>query len=193
MKRIIAVLFALALAACASTPDKIVSVPAFSPPPTAATKDTPVVAAPAPLPVAITNPTIIDDLKGATDNLDQAVAIGALPANDPAPKCFHDVLKQAGIEVPPGTAPPASFTPHKDGLASLGSILYIQIQQAKAMQNAATALQVTVDCKALLGQFVLDGAAGLNKVGKTALGLSGLGAFGVTGGLLLPGVGLVRP
>ena len=92
------------------------------------------------------------DLIAAAYNLDQAVAIGALKADDPAPKCVHGVLMQAGIEVPPGTPAPGSFTPQKEGLVSIGSIAYIKAQQLKGAK-----LTVPQDCKALIGQLVIDG------------------------------------
>jgi hypothetical protein len=152
MKPVLAILAALALCSCAilSTPDKIVSTPVG-----------------ASLPVPITNKTIITDLQSAASNLDQAVAIGALPANDPAPKCIHDILQRAGIEALPGAAPQQSFEPKNDGLASLGSIAYIQVQQQKAMSGHI--VPVSVDCKSLLGTFVIDGAIGLAKLAPIKL------------------------
>ena len=156
MKLILASIVALFLSACASTPQQINSTPTG-----------------AALPIPITNPTIVTDLQSAAYNLDAAVAIGALPANDPAPVCLHTVLQQAGIEVPVGTAPTKSFVPKNDGLASLGAIAYIQIQQAKIMSGQS--ITVSQSCKAILGQFVIDGAAGLAKlvpvVGLKAIGL----------------------
>jgi len=129
------------LAGCVSTPSVITSQPT---------------------PPVLKSKTIVSDLQAAAYNLDQAVAIGALPADDPAPKCLHAVLIKAGIEVPAGQPPAKSFEPKNDGLASLGSIAYIQVQQAKALRGEKT--PVSVDCRALLGTFVLDGAAGLAKV-----------------------------
>jgi hypothetical protein len=145
MKRTIVLLLALTLTACVSTPSKIVATPTQGA-----------------LPIPIHNPTIITDLQSATFNLDQAVAIGALPKDDPAPACLHDFLVKAGIEVPAGAAPQASFTPKNDGIASVGSIVYIQAQQAKAI-SALGAPAVAVSCKALLGQFVIDGATAVVK------------------------------
>lgn len=147
MKRIIIVAVAslALLSACASTPEKITAAPAGPS-----------------LPVPITNPTIVTDLQSAAYNLDNAVAVGALSKDDPAPACLHSVLQQADIETPAGAAPAASFTPKNDGVASLGAIAYIQIQQAKAA--AGQGISVALPCKALLGQFVIDGAVGLAKV-----------------------------
>jgi hypothetical protein len=159
MKRILILLVATtaALAGCASTPSKI----------TGSGANTNLAAAAPALP--ITNPTIVTDLQSAAFNLDNAVAVGALSANDPAPKCLHGILQQAGIETPPGATAPQSFVPKNDGVASLGAIAYIQVQQAKRF--AGTGVSVPVDCKALLGQFVLDGMSGAAKVAPIVPGL----------------------
>ena len=93
------------------------------------------------------------DLIAAAYNLDNAVLVGALSDKDPAPACIHGVLQQAGIEVPPGSTPPGSFEPKNDGLVSLGSIAYIKAQQLKGLKGVT----VPVDCKALIGTFVIDG------------------------------------
>jgi len=141
---ILSFLVALSLAGCASVPEKISTTP------TGATA-----------PIQITNPTIITDLQSATENLDDAVRIGALPADDPAPKCLHDLLQRAGIEARPGAAPIQSFEPKNDGIASLGSIVYIQVQQAKAIAGQIT--PPSRDCTSLIGTFVIDGATALSK------------------------------
>lgn len=143
------------LTGCISTPSRIVETPA---PGTSS------------LPIPITNPTIVTDLQSAAYNLDNAVAIGALPADDPAPACLHDILRQGGVEVPAGQVPAKSFAPKNDGLASLGSIAYIQIQQAKAM-SGNSGITVAVSCKALLGTFVIDGMTAVAKVGARFLPL----------------------
>jgi hypothetical protein len=95
------------------------------------------------------------DLVAAAYNLDQAVLVGALPADDPAPACVHGVLINAGIELPPGTTAPASFEPKREGLVSAGSIAYIRVQQLKAASGKV--LKVPVSCKALIGGIVVDG------------------------------------
>jgi hypothetical protein len=130
---------ALALSGCASTPDKITTTPA-----------------PGGAVVHLTNSTVIQDLQSAAANLDQAVLIGALSPDDPARQCMHDVLIRTGIEQPPGAATPQSFVPKNDGLASLGAIAYILAQQAK--QVAGQRVPVAVECEALLGRVVMDGA-----------------------------------
>lgn len=104
---------------------------------------------------AITNPTIVTDLQSAAYDLDNAVLVGALAANDPAPKCLHDVMQKAGIETPPGAAAAASFTPKVDGAASAGAVAYILAQQAKKLANGG--VTVDPDCEALLGRVVIDG------------------------------------
>lgn len=135
----------LLAAACVSTPDKIAGTPA-----------------PGSFAIPITNRTIVTDLQSAAFNLDSAVAVGALPADDPAPKCIHDVLVKGGIEVPAGTKPAASFAPKNDGVASAGAIAYIIAQQAK--QIARQGVAVDPSCEALLGRIVIDGVKAFNKV-----------------------------
>lgn len=97
-------------------------------------------------------PLIAKDLLSAADNLDQAVVIGALSADDPAPKCLHSILQRSGLELPPG-ATNRSFTPKNDGVASAGAIAYIVAQQLKNVKSAP----VDTNCEALLGRVVLDG------------------------------------
>lgn len=121
----------------------------------------------APTGIRITNSTIATDLQSAAYNLDQAVAVGALTADDPAPKCVHDVLVKAGIELPAGQAAPKSFTPKHDGVASAGAIAYILAQQAKALQG--TVGQVSPNCEALVGRIVIDSAKAAGKAVPTAL------------------------
>lgn len=101
----------------------------------------------------ITSSTVVTDLQSASYNLDSAVAVGALPKNDPAPACLHAVLVKAGIEILPGTTAPASFQPKYDGVASAGAVAYILAQQAK---NAKT-VPVDPNCEALVGRVVIDG------------------------------------
>lgn len=132
-------LAAAALSSCALLPDTITANPAGG--------------------IPITNRTLVTDLQSAAFNLDNAVAIGALDPDDPAPVCVHDVLRKAGIEVAPGAPMPKSFEPKKDGVASAGAIAYIIAQQAKK----AKPLEVSPSCEALVGRIVIDGAKALNK------------------------------
>lgn len=99
------------------------------------------------------------DLVSAAYNLDKAVEVGALLPDDPAPKCLHAVLVKAGLETAPGAVTPASFEPKNDGIASLGTIAYIIVQQAKR----AVPVQVSPDCEALVGRIAIDGAKAANK------------------------------
>lgn len=182
-----ALLFAVvlsALAGCASTPDKIVSVAAFSEP--TATSSAP--AALPPLPVQITDPGLVKKLKADAANLDQALAIGALPANDPAAPCLHDFMRRAGVEQAPGTTAAQSFKPDPDGDAS---IVYILAQQAK-LAAAAGNIQISQSCLALVGQIHLDAIAVAAKGARGLLGLGGIGSVGGLGGLIIPGVGLIK-
>jgi hypothetical protein len=110
---------------------------------------------------SITNDVVVNDLKSATYNLDQAVAIGVLDLNDPAPYCLHDVLKRAGIELAPGTMPPKTFQPKYDGLASAGAVAYIEAQKLKKL--AGQGIQVDASCEALVGRIVIDGMKAARK------------------------------
>ncbi len=186
LRLIIASALIAVLAACASTPDKISSIQQFSPP--TATSSAPAAAA---LPIPITNPTLVKDLQATASNLDQAVAIGALPKNDPAPGCLHDFLQRAGVELPPGAVPAQSFKPENAGAFSLGSILYIQVQQAKAAA-AGGGITVSQPCLALVGQIHLDALAATAKGAAGVLGVGGLGSLGGMGGLIIPGAGFIK-
>ena len=121
--------------------------------------------------IPITNPTVVTDLQDAAYNFDNAVLVGALPATDPAPKCIHGILQQAGIEVPAGVSAAKSFTPKNGGAISAGSIAYIQAQQLKA--TLGQGVVVPQDCKALIGSVVIDGLTAVNKVGAAVI-LKGL-------------------
>jgi hypothetical protein len=113
----------------------------------------------APLPLL---PGVARDLVATGWNLDQAVAVGALDAADPAVGCIHGVLAEAGLDAPvcvppvaPATAPvcppaPASFVPENRGAVSAGSIVYIHAQQLRGLAR----LVVPMECDALVGQFV---------------------------------------
>jgi len=150
MKRILALAALAFLTACASTPELIVG-------PSTDAAGTPV--QPSPL-AGLASGQIAVDLQSAAFNLDNAIAIGALPANDPADKCIHGVLQQAGIEVPPGGVPAKTFVPKNDGVVSLGAVAYIMAQQAKL----APGITVPMDCKTLIGTFVIDGFGAANKL-----------------------------
>lgn len=144
MKRIACIAAALAVTACANF------TPQISGNPEATALKT----------IAASNPTAVTDLQDAASNLDQGVIVGALAADDPAPTCVHSILQKAGIEVPAGTVPPASFTPKNSGPASAGAIVYIIAQQAKQRKGGIT---VDPSCEALVGRIVIDGVSAANK------------------------------
>lgn len=146
---VFAAVAAFALSACALLPDTISSE------------------AKGPLAIVGGNATIAKDLQGASYNLDQAVAIGALQPDDPAPLCLHDVLIKAGLEIPIGAPAVKSFEPKKDGVASAGAIAYILAQQAKSVKP----LEVSVSCEQMVGKIVIDGAKVLNKAAPSIPGL----------------------
>lgn len=159
MKRLFA-LFVLLLAACASTPELIVGT---------GTDAQGQVVQPSPL-AGLSGGQVAVDLQSAAYNLDNAIAIGALVPTDPAAACIHGVLQQAGIEIPAGGTAPKTFVPKNDGVVSLGAIAYIMVQQSKASPG----ITVPMDCKALIGQFVVDGLGAANKLAPNVL-LKGLG------------------
>lgn len=142
------ILASLLLCACVSTPEKISGTPTTGG-------------------IPITNPTIVTDLQDAAYNLDNAVAVGALSVDDPAPKCLHSLLVKAGIEVPAGAVPAQSFTPKHSGVASEGAIAYILVQQAKAIAKVGVGPD-DPSCEALVGRVVIDGVKAAN---KAAVGL----------------------
>jgi len=92
------------------------------------------------------------DLLATASNLDQAIAIGVLPTNDPAAVCVHGVLVQVGLEGTSGPAP-ASFTASRKGLVSEGSIVYIRVAQLKSLKTVG----ISPECYALLGKLQVDG------------------------------------
>lgn len=117
------------------------------------------------------SPTITTGLQNAAWNLDQAVAIGALKKDDPAPVCIHGILQQAGLEPIAGQTPAASFTPKVSDLISGGSVLYIVAQQAKAAK--AQNFSQPVACDAVIGMFVRDAVtAGLTASASAVPGVS---------------------
>lgn len=138
-------------------------------------------------PLAPAGATIIQGLQDASFNFDNAVVVGALGKDDPAPGCAHGILQDLGADVvnsTTGSVPVAtggtvsnSFAPKVSDLISFGSVAYIRLQQAKAA--AGGGITVPVSCEAIIGKVVIDGA---NKA-------SGIGASLLTGGLLkLPAI-----
>lgn len=144
--KIIVVLSMLLLSACVSTPSLITG-----PGTNAAGEKV------APPPAILTG--IAADIQDASYNLDQAIAVGALSANDPAAKCAHDALVQAGVELPAGAVAAKSFVPKKGSILADGAILYIIAQQSKN----GPSFTVDMSCKALLGQMVIDGLGAARK------------------------------
>lgn len=116
------------------------------------------------------------DITDAQYNFNQAVAIGALPASDPAPGCLNQAVAIMGI----GATPANSFTPRIAGIVSGGSVVYIDAQQLKTLTGGLP--NVPSNCLQLIGQIVVD----VNQAaGKTVIGA-------LPGVLGLPAIGL-RP
>lgn len=93
------------------------------------------------------------DLAATQYNLAQAVSVGALSANDPAPACVNQAVATLGLG-----ATGKSFTPQLAGVVSAASIAYIRAQQVKALAGSGT-LQVPPACLQILGQMQLDALA----------------------------------
>jgi hypothetical protein len=93
----------------------------------------------APLSVSAPRPAsgLVLDAQDAMWDLDQAIIIGDLSADDNADKCLHTVLGKYGLDptvtTPPvvTSATPKSFVPRKGGVLSLGAIAYIKAEQIK--------------------------------------------------------------
>lgn len=85
---------------------------------------------------------IVNDLKAASMNLNSAVRVGALTADDPAPGCIQNALNRFGEGQ-------ETFEPELSGIISLSSVAYIRARQ---LENRAP---VSQECKALLGDILL--------------------------------------
>ena len=102
------------------------------------------------------------DLAAAKFNLDSAVTIGALPADDPAVGCVSAVLADLGLD-----KEAVSFEPQREGVVSAGALIYIRVAQAKAFKDS---FKLPSDCDAVLGRLVIDSV----KAGSKALPGAGL-------------------
>lgn len=116
--------------------------------------------------------TIVQGLRDSSFNLDNAVTVGALDANDAAPACLHSVLKQLGIDPTSPSIPAASFTPKVSDLISAASVAYIRARQAE--RAAGTGVTVDVSCKALIGQIVIDSGKAAMQAATLAPGVGAL-------------------
>lgn len=101
--------------------------------------------------------TVVTGLQNAAYNLDQAIAINVLPADDPADKCVHASLKMIGQDVGDMPAPKApEFQSKITDLISAGSVAYILAEQAKNA-SANGGITIPTSCEQLVGHFVLIG------------------------------------
>ena len=100
---------------------------------------------------------VAQDLQDASANFDGAIAIGALPADDPAAACLKKVLADLGV----GGPEPKTFEVKRSGLVSEASLIYIR---AKQLQAGAGAVEVSLECKALLGQVLIDNAKAFRRL-----------------------------
>lgn len=133
-----------------------------------------------------------DPVKGLQDaawNLDQAQSLGILDKNDAAPGCLHSVLNDLGIPalgpdgnpVPISTPAAAQFQPKRDDvLFSPASILYIRAKQAQKLAGTNIGAQISIACKAEMGQLQIDLVrAGIKGGAGFAATLGGGGLLGV--------------
>lgn len=115
---------------------------------------------------------VASDLKAAAYNLDQAIAIGVLPADDPAAACVNDVLVDLGLDADASPDASQSFMPKRDGLVSVGAVLYIRARQLEKAK--ATRVNLPTNCKAVIGQIVIDAAKVAGKVARSVIPGGGL-------------------
>jgi len=106
---------------------------------------------------ALAGGLVAQDLQDASANFDGAIAIGVLPADDPAAGCLKRVIADLGI----GGPEPKSFEVKRSGLISEASIVYIRAKQARAGLGS---VEVSTECKALLGQFIIDNAKAFRRL-----------------------------
>nr|SPS06198.1 protein of unknown function [Candidatus Nitrotoga fabula] len=88
---------------------------------------------------------VLEDLKAAKTNLDQAVQVGALRYDDPARKCLTAALGRFGTE------DQESFEPAIKGAMSFMTVPYIRGQQL------ASRPPVSDECKQLIGDLMVKG------------------------------------
>lgn len=114
---------------------------------------------------------IATDIQDTQYNFNQAVQVGALSPNDPAPGCVNSIVALTGLG---GVGPvTASFVPKVDGPASLASVAYIRLQQANGLGGNISA-QIPVACLALIGKLNVDGLQQLNKAAISAIPIPGV-------------------
>jgi uncharacterized protein YfiM (DUF2279 family) len=114
---------------------------------------------------------VVQGLLDAQYNLENAVAVGALPAEDPALPCVKSVLADLGV----GQGEVQRFTPRVSELLSAASVAYIRARQLERERD--TPFKLSADCKAIVGQIMIDFAKVASK---------GVGAL--PGGDLVKGV-----
>lgn len=93
-------------------------------------------------PTTNTGKLVAVDLVATLHNMDAAVQVGALSADDPAPGCIRAAVNRLGLEQ-------ETFEPEVNGLISAASVAYIKARQ---IENRAP---VSLDCKALVGDILL--------------------------------------
>lgn len=111
---------------------------------------------------------VANDILAANRNLEKAVEIGVLSKEDPAVSCVRDIVENLGLgEVPSDVK---SFQPERKGLISEGAVIWIRAQQLKNKKK----LEISSECKAVIGQIFLDSAKLSSKGLKRLIPGSGL-------------------
>lgn len=112
----------------------------------------------------------VQGLKASKANFANAKRVGALNADDPAEACVDSVLKDLGVGQPGSE----SFTPEVVDILSAGSVLYIRARQLEREANSP-GLRLSFDCKALIGQIVIDAGKVARRVGSNIPGVGVIG------------------
>lgn len=92
----------------------------------------------------LNDPVVKNDMASTVANLKQAAKLGYIAENDPALVCALAIEAKATVD--------ASFAPQIDGVISLGSVAYI------AKRMAEKGVQLPMECDAVIGRVVIDGA-----------------------------------
>jgi hypothetical protein len=108
---------------------------------------------------------VVQGLLDAQFNFREAMRVGALDKTDPALACVDSVLADLGV----GAAEAERFTPRVNELIGAGSVAYIRARQLEREANGP-GFKLSFDCKALIGQIVIDAGKVAARVGSNLPG-----------------------
>lgn len=112
---------------------------------------------------------VVRGLIDASWNLNEAVRVGALLPDDPAPACLKSTLRDLGVDPDaPAAEPLPSFAPRVNGPISGASVLYIRARQLERA-TAEPDFKLSFECKALVGQIVIDAGRAARRIGSAIL------------------------